>query len=253
MANGSIQIYIGGAGGPAGRCRPDRAGRERRGARPPDGRRGRLCRSRRPARPRRPRTVWTKANSAVRPYAIYSVEAVLDGWQTVVLNGVQVFDGQQTVARLSLCLTAASPAPHGQRAARRILMSSPSRPTRCLPGTAAAARHRRNSYPATSWRVVVPKKSRCIWGNHPPTSEMLRSVFSPTSPTSRPVEVYPTWDSVPATQCGITRPLKAPDYFYRALVVFWRTDDNRLYQGVHQGIGQRLGCIGLQFGLHQLF
>lgn len=43
-----------------------------------------------------------EANSAVRPYAIYSVEAVLDGWQTVVLNGVQVFDGQQTVARLSL-------------------------------------------------------------------------------------------------------------------------------------------------------
>ena len=46
-------LHIGGAGGPAGRCRPDRAGRERRGARPPDGQRGRLCRSRRPARPRR--------------------------------------------------------------------------------------------------------------------------------------------------------------------------------------------------------
>ena len=45
-----------------------------------------------------------EANSAVRPYAIYSVEAVLDGWQTVVLNGVQVFDGQQTVALLNVIL-----------------------------------------------------------------------------------------------------------------------------------------------------
>ena len=43
-----------------------------------------------------------EANSAVRPYAIYSVEAVLDGWQTVVLNGVQVFDGQQTVDDMDL-------------------------------------------------------------------------------------------------------------------------------------------------------
>ena len=115
-----------------------------------------------------------EANSAVRPYAIYSVEAVLDGWQTVVLNGVQVFDAQQTVARLNLLPAgAAPPAPHGQRAARRTPMSSPSRPTRCLPGTAAAARHRRNSYPATSWPVSsCRKKSRCIWGSHPPTSKM---------------------------------------------------------------------------------
>ena len=42
------------------------------------------------------------ANTAVRPYALYRIEAALDGWQPLVLDGVQVFDEQQTVARLAL-------------------------------------------------------------------------------------------------------------------------------------------------------
>lgn len=41
-------------------------------------------------------------NSDTQPYAVYRITAVLDGWQTVTLNGVQVFDGQQTVARLDM-------------------------------------------------------------------------------------------------------------------------------------------------------
>ena len=40
------------------------------------------------------------ANTTVQPYALYRIEAALDGWQPLVLNGVQVFDAQQTVARL---------------------------------------------------------------------------------------------------------------------------------------------------------
>ena len=42
------------------------------------------------------------ANTTVQPYALYRIEAALDGWQPLVLNGVQVFDAQQTVARLNL-------------------------------------------------------------------------------------------------------------------------------------------------------
>ena len=38
------------------------------------------------------------ANTTVQPYALYRIEAALDGWQPLVLNGVQVFDAQQTVA-----------------------------------------------------------------------------------------------------------------------------------------------------------
>ena len=43
-----------------------------------------------------------KANTTVRPYAVYRIEAALDGWQPLVVDGVQVFDGQATAARLTL-------------------------------------------------------------------------------------------------------------------------------------------------------
>lgn len=195
-----------------------------------------------------------EANSAVRPYAIYSVEAVLDGWQTVVLNGVQVFDGQQTVARLSLLpnggIPSAARAAGGETDPDVVTIpphtlfagdsgSGPA-PEELLPGDVLA-------------RVVVPKKITVHLGKPSANVRNVTVNFQSYIANVASSEVYPTWDGVPSTQCGITRPLKAPDYFYRALVVFWRTDDNRLYQGVHQGIGQRLGCIGLQFGLHQLF
>ena len=195
-----------------------------------------------------------EANSAVRPYAIYSVEAVLDGWQTVVLNGVQVFDGQQTVARLSLLpnggVPSAARAAGGETDPDVVTIpphtlfagdggSGPA-PEELLPGNVLT-------------RVVVPKKITVHLGKPSANVRNVTVNFQSYIANVASSEVYPTWDSVPSTQCGITRPLKAPDYFYRAPVVFWRTDDNRLYQGVHQGIGQRLGCIGLQFGLHQLF
>ena len=41
-------------------------------------------------------------NSTVRPYALYRITASLDGWQTLTMSGVQVFDGEQTIARLEL-------------------------------------------------------------------------------------------------------------------------------------------------------
>ena len=56
------------------------------------------------------------ANTTVQPYALYRIEAALDGWQPLVLNGVQVFDAQQTVARLNLLPAGAAPfrrQPHG--------------------------------------------------------------------------------------------------------------------------------------------
>ena len=83
-----------------------------------------------------------EANTAVRPYAVYRLEAALDGWQAQVLDGVQVFDGQQTVARLAFLPI---PPPWCAAASGR---SRRSRRTRCLTGTAAAAPRRRPSSPA---------------------------------------------------------------------------------------------------------
>ncbi len=39
-------------------------------------------------------------NRTVRPYSVYRISAQADGWLPQILDGVQVFAGQQTVARL---------------------------------------------------------------------------------------------------------------------------------------------------------
>lgn len=42
------------------------------------------------------------ANTTVRPYSVYTLRAEKPGWQTVTVRGIQLFDGQQTVARVEL-------------------------------------------------------------------------------------------------------------------------------------------------------
>ncbi|MCI6786857.1 MAG: peptidoglycan-binding protein, partial [Oscillospiraceae bacterium] len=44
----------------------------------------------------------SESNTQVRPYSVYGLAVSADGWQTHRLAGVQVFDGQQTVARVEL-------------------------------------------------------------------------------------------------------------------------------------------------------
>lgn len=186
-----------------------------------------------------------EANTTVRPYAVYQLRAEMTGFQTIELEGVQVFAGQQTVARLQFLPAARTlPEVEPETIPEHPLFAgdggSGPAPEELLPGDVLA-------------RVVVPKKITVHLGKPSANVRNVTVNFQSYIANVASSEVYPTWDGVSSTQYGITRPLKAPDYFYRALVVFWRTDDNRLYQGVHQGIGQRLGCIGLQFGLHQLF
>lgn len=41
-----------------------------------------------------------EGNTTVRPYAVYRIEATKTGWEPKILEGVQLFDGQETVARL---------------------------------------------------------------------------------------------------------------------------------------------------------
>lgn len=49
-----------------------------------------------------------ETNTTVRPYAVYRLRADASGWQSQILDGVQVFDGQQTVARLEFCPAASA-------------------------------------------------------------------------------------------------------------------------------------------------
>lgn len=58
-----------------------------------------------------------ESNDSVRPYAVYRLTARADGWQAQVLDDIQVFAGQQTVARLAFL--PAGPAAEGAAPPRR--------------------------------------------------------------------------------------------------------------------------------------
>ena len=109
------------------------------------------------------------ANTAVQPYAIYRIEAALDGWQPLVLNGVQVFDAQQTVARLNL-LPGSGPAPK-----------------ELLPGSVLN-------------RIVVPKKITVHLGKPSANVRNVTVSFQSYIANVASSEVYPTWDSAPGTR-----------------------------------------------------
>src|SRR5699024_8277186 len=61
-----------------------------------------------PALPAPDRNLSLDPANTQRPYAVYTLLAEKEGWQPRRLEGVQVFDGQQTVARLEF-LPAESP------------------------------------------------------------------------------------------------------------------------------------------------
>lgn len=142
-----------------------------------------------------------EANTTVRPYALYGIEAALDGWQTVVLDGVQVFDGQATVARLELLPVGAVPsaarAPNGDADPDVVTIpphslftgdggSGPA-PEEVLPGNVLT-------------RVVVPKKITVHLGKPSANVSNVTVGFQSYIANVASSEVYPTWDSVPGTR-----------------------------------------------------
>lgn len=140
------------------------------------------------------------ANTTVQPYALYRIEAALDGWQPLVLNGVQVFDAQQTVARLNL-LPAGRPRfrrqPHGEVETDIVTIpphtlfagnggSGPA-PEELLPGSVLA-------------RIVVPKKITVHLGKPSANVRNVTVSFQSYIANVASSEVYPTWDSAPGTR-----------------------------------------------------
>ena len=141
------------------------------------------------------------ANTTVQPYALYRIEAALDGWQPLVLNGVQVFDAQQTVARLNLLPAGAAPAsavsrtgevetdivtipPHTLFAGNG---GSGPAPEELLPGSVLA-------------RIVVPKKITVHLGKPSANVRNVTVSFQSYIANVASSEVYPTWDSAPGTR-----------------------------------------------------
>ena len=134
------------------------------------------------------------ANTTVQPYALYRIEAALDGCQPLVLNGVQVFDAQQTVARLNLLPAGAAPASAVSRTGEvetDILFAgnggSGPAPEELLPGSVLN-------------RIVVPKKITVHLGKPSANVRNVTVSFQSYIANVASSEVYPTWDSAPGTR-----------------------------------------------------
>ncbi len=136
-----------------------------------------------------------EANSTVRPYATYRITATLAGWQTVTLSGVQVFEGQQTVARLDLLpdAEALTRSGSGTIAAQTVAIpphtlyvggggSGPA-PTGDCPSLA----------PRVLTQVVVPKKIKVHLGKPSANVANVSVSFQDYIANVASSEVYPTW------------------------------------------------------------
>ena len=139
-----------------------------------------------------------EANTTVRPYALYRIEAELDGWQPLVVDGVQVFDGQATAARLTLLPAGALPsaARSGGEAETDVVSIPPHTlfsgeggsgpaPEELLPGNVLS-------------RVVVPKKITVHLGKPSANVSNVTVSFQSYIANVASSEVYPTWAGVPS-------------------------------------------------------
>lgn len=131
-------------------------------------------------------------NSTVCPYGIYRVVAALPGWHAVTLEGVQIFDGQQTVARISLL-----------PARERLLPLTEQQPIVVPPhklftgggGSGPAPQYPCNPDTSTAVldQVVVPKKITVHLGRPAAAASNVSVNFINYIANVASSEVYPTW------------------------------------------------------------
>lgn len=107
-----------------------------------------------------------ESNTTVRPYAVYQLTAALAGWQEQSLAGVQVFDGQQTVARLDLL-----PPPADRQTDPRVLTE-----------------------------VVIPRRITVHLGAPSSTARNVTVPFQEYIANVASSEVYPTWEGHRSSQ-----------------------------------------------------
>ena len=141
------------------------------------------------------------ANTAVRPYALYRIEAALEGWQSLVLDGVQVFDGQQTVARLALLPAGAVPASAVSRTGEveTDIVTIP--PHTLFGGNGGSGPAPEELLPGSVLnRIVVPKKITVHLGKPSANVRNVTVSFQSYIANVASSEVYPTWDSAPGTR-----------------------------------------------------
>ncbi len=131
------------------------------------------------------------AASTRRPYAVYTVVAEKEGWQPRRLQGVQLFAGQQTVARLNFLPAAAGVQTAAIEAAQTVTIpphalwaggggSGPAPAARC-----AGAR--------VLGQVVIPRRITVHLGRPAESARNVTVSFQEYIATVASGEVYPTW------------------------------------------------------------
>lgn len=127
-----------------------------------------------------------EANTTVRPYAVYQLRAEMTGFQTIELEGVQVFAGQQTVARLQF-LPAARTLPEVE------LETIPEHPLFAGNGGSGPAPIGQCADARVLSEVVVPKKITVHLARPAASAANVTVSFQDYIANVASSEVYPTW------------------------------------------------------------
>lgn len=127
-----------------------------------------------------------EANATVRPYAVYQLRAEMTGFQTIELEGVQVFAGQQTVARLQF-LPAARTLPEVEPE------TIPEHPLFAGDGGSGPAPIGQCADARVLSEVVVPKKITVHLARPAVSAANVTVSFQDYIANVASSEVYPTW------------------------------------------------------------
>ena len=130
-------------------------------------------------------------NTAVRPYAVYTLLAEKDGWQPVEIRGVQVFDGQQTVARLALL--PADPVLQTARLLAGSQVEIPPHPLYAGAGGSGPAPVYECAVPQVLDEVVIPRTITVHLGRPAENARNVTVPFQEYIANVASSEVYPTW------------------------------------------------------------
>lgn len=133
-----------------------------------------------------------EGNTAVRPYAVYTLLAEKDGWQSVEIRGVQVFDGQQTVARLALL--PADPVLQTARLLAGSQVEIPPHPLYAGAGGSGPAPVYECAVPQVLDEVVIPRTITVHLGRPAENARNVTVPFQEYIANVASSEVYPTWE-----------------------------------------------------------
>ena len=144
-----------------------------------------------PALPAPDRNLSLDPANTQRPYAVYTLLAEKEGWQPRRLEGVQVFDGQQTVARLEF-LPAESPVQTAAITAAQTVVIPP-HPLWAGGGGSGPAPAAPRAGARVLDKAVIPQRITVHLGRPAESARNVTVSFQEYIANVASSEVYPTW------------------------------------------------------------